>query len=50
MKILYALVTALIFGAPLAGCDRDEGPLEESAEEVEEAGEEAGDEVEDATD
>lgn len=48
MKILYALVTAVIFGAPLAGCE-NEGPLEESAEEVEEAGEEAGDEVEDAT-
>ena len=36
----------LAFG--LGGCERDEGPVEEAAEEVDESLDNAGDEIEDA--
>lgn len=42
---------ALAFGlAPLAACDRSEGPVEETGEAMEEAGEEAKDAAEEAAD
>ncbi len=42
-----ALLAALM-ALGLAGCDRDEGPAEETAEAVEEQAEDAGEVVEDA--
>ena len=42
---LSPFFVALFLMAPLAGCDRDEGPLEEAAEEIEDAAEELGDKV-----
>lgn len=50
LLMLLLLGTASTLGVSgLAGC-RDDGPVEEGAEEVEEAAEEMGDEVEEATD
>lgn len=43
-KLILIAFVALPFG--LAGCDVDEGPVEETGEELDEA----GDELEDATD
>jgi hypothetical protein len=43
-KLILVALLALPFG--LAGCDVDEGPVEETGEELDEA----GDELEDATD
>ncbi len=40
------LAALLILG--LAGCDRNEGPVEEAAEEVDESLEEAGDKIDEA--
>ncbi len=46
------LIGLLAFGATtvFVGCEDDDGPLEEAAENVEEGAEEAGDELEEATD
>lgn len=49
MKTLYAILASLVLVLTLAGCEDDEGPIEESAEEVEEAGEEVGEAAEEAT-
>jgi predicted small lipoprotein YifL len=48
MKLLTAL-TAFLFFAALAGCDR-EGPAERAGEAVDRTVERAGDKIEDATD
>lgn len=48
--LTIAALLSLMVSFGLAGCDRDEGPVEEAAEEVENAAEEAGDAVEDAAD
>ncbi len=61
MKILQTIADgsaritalALLFAAMalgVAGCDQNEGPVEEAAEAVDEQAEEAGDAVEDAAD
>ena len=49
MKLIYTLLASMML-LGIAGCEDDDGPLEEAAEEVEEGVEDAGDEIEDATD
>lgn len=51
MKLLTILFLSTIMSTSLlVGCDADDGPVEEAAENVDETIEEAGDSVEEATD
>jgi len=47
---LAPIAIVLSLGLMTAGCDVDEGPVEESAEAVDEAVEETGDAIEEAAD
>lgn len=50
MKKTTLLMFPLLLGLGLAGACRDEGPLEETGEEIDEAVDDAGDELEDLGD
>lgn len=50
MTRLSWFFVAFLLVLPLAGCDRDEGPLEEAAEEIEDAVDDVTDEIDDAVD
>lgn len=49
-KGFLMLVIAIMSFGLAAGCDNNDGPLEDLGEEIDEAVEDAGDEIEDATD
>ncbi len=52
-SLLWMLTLVLLLGTPglvLTGCDRREGPFEDTGEQLDEGLEEMGDRIEDATD
>lgn len=48
-KLILAALLVSLAGFGMTGCDRDEGPVEETREAIEEGAEEVEDEVDDAT-
>lgn len=50
MNRFIALLFAALFGLAIAGCDTNEGPMEETGEQFDEAGEEAAEGLDEAGD
>ncbi len=50
MKPIYTLLAAMMFSLPMVACDMDEGPVEETGEQIDEAADETGEALDEAAD